>query len=383
MSTIPFGVSRVSNGSLHYPGFDGLSTGNEMKMGPQNGLQFLPTVQESLIEQEVWGQLSQFYARSNHVISWRARGSRECLDFIDPLVESWFGQSEKHWCLPGFWEGRVHPDDLDAFRAFSRGPALETGLHRYRYRMVTDRDETVWIEEVSCVRPVSPDDRLICGMFIDVSREQELTEEVLRISNFERERLGQDLHDDFCQDLAGIACLSRRFEKILEKESPANASFAREITEQINQALQHVRALSHSLSPLQLEDGDLVEHLEKLTRETEQRAGIECRTSLDPSIQVAASDTRLHLFRLSQEAIRNAVSHGRASRVSLSLAWVEDSLCRLTIRDNGRGFPDRPTSQEGLGIRLMKHRCRQFGGTLNLSNAPDGGAIVECVFSNP
>ncbi len=354
-----------------------------MKMGTQNGLQFLPTVQESLLEQEVWAQLSKFYARSAQVISWRARGSRESLDFIDPLVESWFGQPEKHWYLPGFWESRIHSEDQEAFRRFSNQKALETGLHRHRYRMVAGGGEVIWIQEVSCVRPISPAERLICGMFIDVTREQELTEEVVRISNFERERLGQDLHDDFCQDLAGIACLSRRLEKALLRDCPDHAEFAAEITRQLHQALEHVRALSHNLSPLQLEDGDLADSLRNLVNETEQRTGIVCRVSVDPDLRVNSSDTRLHLFRLAQEAIRNAVSHGNATRITLSLSRRKDSVCRLVIRDNGPGFPDRPTSHEGLGIRLMKHRCRQFGGTLNLSNSRNGGAVVECLFSNP
>ncbi len=352
-------------------------------MGPQNGLQFLPTVQESLVEQDVWAQLSEFYVRSAHVIPWRTRGSREHLEFIDPAIESWLGLPEKNWYLQGFWSDRVHPEDREAFLAFTRGEALETGLHLHRYRMLTQENEAIWIQEVSCVRPISPAERLICGMFIDVSREQELTEEVLRISNFERERLGQDLHDDFCQNLAGIACLSKRLEQNLQKDSPANAEFAKEITDQINEAVNRVRALSHSLSPLQLEDGELVECLENLVRETEQRSGVICSPSLDPTVQVDSPDTRLHLFRLCQEAIRNAVSHGKASQVSLCLVRQDHSLCKLTIQDNGRGFPDRPTSHEGLGIRLMKHRCRQFGGNLTLRNSAQGGAIVECVFSNP
>ncbi len=351
-------------------------------MAFQNGVQILPANQDALIEEEAWAQLRKFYARSIHVVSWRARGSREGLEFIDPVVESWFGMPEDDWRHPGFWEGRVHPDDRPAFAEFHRGEAIEAGLHSRRYRMLTNEGERIWIEEVSCVRPVSADEKLICGMFIDVSREQELTEEVVRISNFERERLGQDLHDDFCQNLAGIACLSRMLEKRLSKDSPGNAEHAAEITNQINEALGRVRSLSHSLSPLQLEDGDLLSCLEKLVRECEKRSGITCKATLDDSIRVESSETRLHLYRLCQEAIQNAVRHGNATRVNVKLAREEGKRCRLVIKDNGRGFPDRPVSSDGLGIRLMKHRCRQFGASLNLRNADRGGAVVECTFTN-
>lgn len=353
-----------------------------MKMGSYSGLQLSVPDATSPIEDEAWRALGDFFARHTRVVSWRASGDRDRMEFIQPEIESWLGYPRAKWTTSGFWESLVCRPDQNAFQVHHNGKGLEPGLHQHRYRIEGADGTPVWIDEMTHVRPISSDN-LICGVFMDVSREQMLSEEIVRISNFERERIGEDLHDDFCQNLAGIACMSKILEKQLAHVSGESAESAAEITRQINEALSRVRAMSHNLSPLQLDDTDLVSCLEKLLREIETNQGVTCHRHFDMSIEVNAPETRKHLFRLCQEAIRNALRHGGATQLTLTLAREENSLCRLSIEDNGRGFPDRPASSDGLGIRLMKHRCRQFGGALELSNGARGGAVVVCTFSNP
>jgi signal transduction histidine kinase len=354
----------------------------QMKMGSYSGLQLSVPDLSSPVEDEAWRALGDFFARNTRVVSWRSSCDRQQMNHIQPEIESWLGHPREDWTTAGFWEDLVCHQDRSTFLAQHRGRFLEPGFHQQRYRLQAADGTQVWVEEISHVRSVSGDN-LICGVFMDVGREQLLSEEIVRISNFERERIGQDLHDDFCQNLAGIACMSKILEKQLAHISPESAESAAEITHQINEALSRVRVMSHNLSPLQLDDSDLISCLEKLLREIETNQGVACHRHIDNSIDVKSPETRKHLFRLCQEAIRNAIRHGGATQLTLTLARENAFLCRISIEDNGRGFPDRPATSDGLGIRLMKHRCRQFGGTLDLKNGPRGGAIVACTFSNP
>ena len=88
--------------------------------------------------------------------------------------------------------------------------------------------------------------------------------------------------------------------------------------------------------------------------------------------------TGLAFYRISQEAIHNAVKHGRARRLELDLRLDETSLC-LKIRDNGSGFHTNANAGSGLGLRTMKYRANSIGGTLRVDSEPDCGTQIECV----
>lgn len=209
---------------------------------------------------------------------------------------------------------------------------------------------------------------------------RQLREDVLKVSTFERERLGHELHDDFAQNLAGIACLSKQLQSRMLASHPHLAELAGEITMELGQVLERIRTVAHELVPYQLHETDLVPHLEKLIKQTGRRTGVACRGELDRSIQIDDVTVRLHVYRISQEAVRNAIHHGKATEITVRLSRDGSSHVRLTIRDNGRGFYRDLPASDGLGVRLMQYRCCQVGGTLSLDNGNDGGAIVECVF---
>src|SRR5690606_14837609 len=82
-----------------------------------------------------------------------------------------------------------------------------------------------------------------------------------------------------------------------------------------------------------------------------------------------------HLYRIAQEAVSNAVRHGRATRVSIVLAAGEDRI-RLRIVDNGIGFPANGPDTGGMGVRIMHYRARMIGGQLEIRADPGGGTVV-------
>jgi signal transduction histidine kinase len=96
---------------------------------------------------------------------------------------------------------------------------------------------------------------------------------------------------------------------------------------------------------------------------------------------VARDDTAaMHMYRIAQEAITNAVKHGNADEVLVELTDDAPGGVRiLRIRDDGRGFPEKPEPSSGVGLRIMRHRAGMLGGDLDVRAGDDGGVVVECV----
>jgi len=110
--------------------------------------------------------------------------------------------------------------------------------------------------------------------------------------------------------------------------------------------------------------------------------GLRCRFACDlvPATNHAMAT---HLFRLAQEAVSNAVKHGRATEITLQLQGDPGGIC-LSIADNGVGFTPRlDAPATGMGLRIMQFRARMIGGTLTIERNPGGGTVVRCAAPLP
>ena len=215
----------------------------------------------------------------------------------------------------------------------------------------------------------------------DITRQIELEREILSIAERERQRLGQDLHDDLCQQLTGIEFLSQTLTGELSHRSQDLAERAREITKMIRQAVNHTRELAHGLSPAELEVNGLIGALGELAGRTRNMFGIACRfqcrkfdLSLNPTVSI-------HLYRIAQEAVANAIKHGKASRVDIGLTQNQKRLV-LGVKDNGLGMPTHPRKRKGMGLRVMQYRAGVIAGTLVFQRNAAGGNTVMCTVSD-
>ncbi len=153
----------------------------------------------------------------------------------------------------------------------------------------------------------------------DITRRVELESEILAISEREQRRLGQDLHDDLCQQLAGIEFLSQGLASDLAVHSAAGASQAKEIARMVRGAMAQTRELARGLSPVRLEAEGLAEALRDLAAGARKVYGCDCRLRCNPSVQVPDPTVAIHLYRIAQEAVSNALKHGHARRIELDL----------------------------------------------------------------
>jgi len=224
--------------------------------------------------------------------------------------------------------------------------------------------------------------QMFTGVVRDITEERQLEQEVMRISEHERHRIGQDLHDGLGQMLSGIGLLSRRVANKLETEKHALSDDMNEIRELIKEADDYSRGLAKGLVKIDLDRGGFSAAIEKLVRQSERLFRIDCELLASQDVDITERTRAEHVYRIVQEAVNNAVKHGQASEVKVSMIMGHNVL-RISIKDNGTGFPKDWRSKEGLGVRIMEFRSRLIGAHFEQHNDADGGAIVTCSVPNP
>jgi signal transduction histidine kinase len=204
-----------------------------------------------------------------------------------------------------------------------------------------------------------------------------LEKEILEISDREQRRIGQDLHDGLCQQLAGIELMSQVLEQKLAPRSKSDAARVGEIAGHVRDAISQTRLLARGLSPVTLDSEGLMSALEELASNTGKMFKVSCRFECDPPVLVDDHAVATHLFRIAQEAVSNAVKHGKAAQITIQLA-KERNRAVMTVTDNGAGFPEIVPRKKGMGLRIMQSRAGMIGGTLISANQSGGGARIIC-----
>jgi len=219
------------------------------------------------------------------------------------------------------------------------------------------------------------------GMVRDITLRKRLEREILEISGREQRRIGQDLHDSLCQHLAGIGFLSKALERQIAAGGGTNPDDAAEIVGLIDQAITLTRGFARGLNPVRLEADGLMNGLLELAANTERLFGIRCVVEFEEPIFPGDNGVALHLYRIVQEALSNAVKHGRARMVTIGFR-KEGSLSVLSVKDNGVGFAGTVSPSNGIGLNIMNYRASVIGASLSIGDSPDGGALVVCTFED-
>lgn len=212
----------------------------------------------------------------------------------------------------------------------------------------------------------------------DVSERKQLERAILLAVNREQYRIGNDLHDGLGQELTGIALMLRGVAGRLTTEYPAILPEIESITKLVSNAIENTRALARGLSPVNLERGGLQDALEGLAMNAFELYGVQ--VSFSHRIQGSkplGAELANHLYRIAQEAIRNAVRHGQARTIRLHLRVTRGKVS-LAITDDGIGLPERAMDATGMGLKIMRYRARMLGGELHFERVEPTGTRIVC-----
>ena len=213
----------------------------------------------------------------------------------------------------------------------------------------------------------------------DVSQRKQLESEIIEIANRERRRLGADLHDGLGQELTGISLMLRSLSK-----RAANAAFdaspeLNEIIALVNHAIQSSRRMALGISPVTLERGGLLPALQTLIAWSRDSYNIDVRLRVSMrSPLIIGESAAAHLYLIVQEAINNAVRHGRARSIAVTLR-TNRVLVSLSITDDGVGIAEITARGAGMGLKLMQYRSAMIGGVMRIKRLPQGGTRIHSV----
>jgi signal transduction histidine kinase len=227
--------------------------------------------------------------------------------------------------------------------------------------------------------PIETEDGLLFASAIrDITERKELEKQIADRTDQEQRRIGQDLHDSIGQQVTGISMLAKSLLKRLEAKGEAEAAAVAELVESIRQAQSALRNLSRGLLPVELEANGLVHALNNLARRNRILYKTDCVYEGDEEVPIRDGFTANHLYRIAQEAIHNAMKHGRARRIVVSVRTTGGRVV-LQVRDDGIGLGGvEPASTGGMGIRIMQYRAGLIGATLDIESARDRGTVVTC-----
>jgi signal transduction histidine kinase/putative methionine-R-sulfoxide reductase with GAF domain len=219
-------------------------------------------------------------------------------------------------------------------------------------------------------------------LLLEIEGRIRLEKEILNISEREQKRIGQELHDSIGQQFTGIAFLTKVLEQKLTGKLPDEAADAAEIKKLVNQAMSQMRSLARGLLPVDLDTDSLTSALQELAATTENLFGIHCTFKYDKPIQIDDAEVATHLYRITQEAITNAIKHGKTKNIHIELGQKRDKSV-LKVENDGLDFPEEFEAKgTGMGLQIMDHRADIIGASLDIHKAPEGGTIVTCSFSN-
>lgn len=243
------------------------------------------------------------------------------------------------------------------------------------------KDGSVFPMDLSVSEVRLADQRLFTGFIRDITERKRLEKEILEVSDREQRRIGYDLHDGLCQHLAAIELKSQVLEQKLGKRSKAAAARLGEIAKDVRDAIGHTRSLARGLSPVMLESEGLASALQELAVNTENIFNVSCHFEFEELVQIHDLAVATNLFRIAQEAVSNAIKHGKAKLISINLESVRGQII-LRVSDNGAGFPEKSPRQKGMGLRIMQSRAGMISGTLAIERRAAGGVMVTCAAPN-
>ena len=201
---------------------------------------------------------------------------------------------------------------------------------------------------------------------------EELQRQLFNISRRERASIGHELHDGLGQHLTATSLAAKLLVNRLEAEAHPSAPEAHTLLRLIQEGITQSRQIARGLLLSSIEPDQLPGVLEELCANLQREQKVVCQFSMEGApLQGIDVGQTSHLYYIAQEAARNAIRHGRSTRIDISLRDDSGKLV-LAVTDNGKGLPSPPSAIGGMGLRIMAHRAQLIGASFSVEPGMDG-----------
>lgn len=259
---------------------------------------------------------------------------------------------------------------------------LGKGAKVFRHETIRKRKDGTLFDALLSIAPLRDIHGTIIGfsgIVQDVSQRKELERQIVEIGIEERQKIGQTLHDRLGQMLTGVSLMARAVKQKFGSLHHEIPGIAGEMQTIINEAIELTRSLSRGLMPVDIVNSTLEDSLLELMELTERIYGVRCAVDVTMATDILDGFVSTQLYYIAQESVRNAVIHGKAGSVNISLKG-KDNRFTLLVTDDGMGL-QRPDMQgAGIGMKIMEYRARMIGAGVSYNSMEKGGCAVCCSF---
>ena len=317
-------------------------------------------------------------AENINEVFWMTDVPKSQMVYISPAYETIWGRTrESLYAAPQSWLEAIHPEDRERVRV-AASTKQTAGEYDEQYRVVRPTGEVRWIRDRAY--PVRNENGQIyrtVGIAEDITERKRLEKEILDISNRERLRIGQDVHDGLCQHLAGTAFAVTSLEQTLADLRSPQVADVQKIAQLIDRAITEARHIAQGLSPVDLDPNALMSALDQLAANVSRLFDVDCTFSCQGAVHVRNNTVAMELYRIAREGVNNAIKHGKPKHIWLALTSVNGRV-NLTVEDDGVGIPEGREHGRGMGLHIMAYRARTIGGLLDIQRQATHGTIVTC-----
>jgi PAS domain S-box-containing protein len=209
----------------------------------------------------------------------------------------------------------------------------------------------------------------------EIAERARLEREVIESCAREQRRIAYDLHDGVGQQLVSIALSAKLLEEQLRADRPAEAEKASTMVRLANEAARQARLTARSLEGTD-GVGDLKMALESLAMNISENCQVRSTVKANGASLPVSAPVAAQLYRIAQEAVRNAVEHAAAREVLIQLTFGHRDML-LTVQDDGGGFNTKANGH-GMGLRIMRYRAQCIGGSCEVQTGPGKGTTIYC-----
>ena len=301
-------------------------------------------------------------------------------------LRTWSPELEAMYGLPpgGFaltqkaWDELIHPEDRAEAAALVE-QAMETGLPAEgEWRVIWPDGSVHWLfGRWQVFKDESGKPRTMTGVNIDITERKRLERELIETSDNEMRRIGHDLHDGVGQQLTALALSCASMQHELQNHAPQCVDPLKKIGGELHDVIRQIRMLSHGMAPVSFEENGLAVALRRLADNTSSAAKMKCEFEEPANDVSCGSKAAEQLYRIGQEAVTNALKHGQAGEIRISLEAGRDRT-ELRVSDNGKGFAPPMANGQGLGLHAMKYRADVIGAELRIESQLGKGTRITC-----
>ncbi len=300
------------------------------------------------------------------------------IQFVNPALERLFGY--KHGELIGQTVKRLMPQEHSVVHDKYMKNYLQTGIPKIigigRQLIAMRKDGSRFPMYLSIGDIHTSHSRLFAGVIMDMSEQQQLQREILEIPVSEQRRIGQELHDGLGQQLTGLGLLAT---SLVNKASKPEHELATRLADGLREAISQVRALSRGLMPVDIDAEGFMNSVQNLIADIRSQSDISILLDIQERVKISDNTSAMHLYRIVQEALNNAIKHAGASIIEVGMG-IEGTRGYLLVHDNGKGLEVTPEKSTGLGLRIMQHRCGLIDAQLQINSSYTEGTEIKCYF---